>query len=268
MAVALYHNQRNIKYPFIYARPYSFSQPKKEKVLIRDAYTSINVQIIGVPDGVSPLATYTPIFNAPSSHRMVVYASSSLSKKELQHIDAEYKEDEKPHPYSLVTKINCKTNYTIPSSINYYKMFINATFAPDIYEYRLVTNRFEPARIMWDTITGKQYPVSLPSSSVTKVFVMPINFMRTGIKQGYFSLPNNLILWVFSKVPLAGKHYEVIIAPKITVLPTMNDRLKYNIELYFSQLQLHNIIYNNNQVVAYDNELIGVVGSLENIYPF
>lgn len=254
----LYTNVVNIgayKYPREYQTDISFE--KRTIIVNNEAHT---VTITGIPDGVSPLANEAIVPNA-SLKRLYIFADKQLNDDVLQAIDSIY--GRKPYPI-IYTRIVRQRLGVYPSN-NFYMSRGPLNSISDYVEYRYLQNRHQIANIAYDNETLSIYQMVLPKRPLL-VIIMPENFVRTGLKTGYFKFENNIIVRVFSQYLLAATQTDANDDGAVTAFTIDNDKVSSIVECFFSRLGIHKISSNSsNHIYGYDKYITFVVGSISNI---
>lgn len=263
ISTELYTNLNNIG-KYVYPREFLASVTFESKQLTTDGTNYTTVTITGIPDGVSPRANEAMIIKG-APRRLYVFSDQPLDASYLKTLDGFY--GRTPYPILTIGE-PCGRLDSVPKN-NFYLCYERPNVLTEFIEYRYVQNRHAITKIAYDASTGNVYSLILPNKTSYKpllVIVMPENFVRTGLKQGYFRFDNNLIVRIYSKYLLSSKLEDGNYNGYVSVITTDNGRLRGVIETFFSRLGLHVILSNEtNQIYAYDNFMTSVVGSVANI---
>lgn len=220
----------------------------------------IDVFITGVPDGVSPLANETLI--PPNSiYRLYIFADQKLDEEFLNTLDNVY--GKIPYPIiqadvangSVATYPKCNFNMCLgtPSNLS------------EFVEYRYLQQRHTISNITFDSANSLVYRMVMPEQPLL-VLIMPENFVRTGLKCGYFRFENNLIVRIYSKYFLSSRFTDDEDNGDITVYTSANTTLNSLVLKFFGRLDLHKISSNHSDhIYAYDRYLTAIVGSISNV---
>lgn len=259
---------------FQYARPYTTDLSKQLNFTDDGGLSHINVNVTGIPDGISPLANEatTPIINSQHLKRLYVFSDTQLDDSILSKIDNLYGKNH----YPIITAqipYGRKPLGVYPNT-NFYLCHGPPTVVSNFTEYRYVQQRHVPANCALDISTGDLYRLTLPHK-VLIVIVMPENFVQTGRRSGYFRFDNNLIVQVISKYPMASSNFspieqqrDIVPYPEVSQISTYDDRLRTMIEQFFTRMGMHKIVLSsesNNQIYAYDKYMTLVAGIVDNI---
>lgn len=254
----LYTNNANIgeyKYPREYQTDVDFE--KRTIIINNDAYM---ITVTGIPDGVSPLTNET-IIPIGRLRRLYIFSDKSLTESALQSIDALY--GRKPYPIHF-TQIVRQRLENYPNN-NFYMCKGPPNSISDYIEYRYLQHRHQIATIAYDSETLSVYQLVLPKRPLL-VIIMPENFVKTGLKSGYFRFENNIIVRVFSQFLLSSGQMDSHDDGAVTLFNKDNEKISNIIESFFSRLGIHKIASNSpNHIYGYDKYLTLVVGSIANI---
>ncbi|ATY70229.1 GrBNV gp35-like protein [Tomelloso virus] len=248
-------NTGNYNYPRQYATKVGYDQ----KEMTVDGVNFTNITITGIPDGVSPIANEA-LVNKNALRRLYIFSDNQLSDQYLESIDRFY--GKVPYPIVYCNVPN-DTLDTVPEE-NFYACDGPPSSVSQFVEYRYLHQRHLITNVAYDPNTNNIYKLCLPESPLM-VIVMPANFIRTGLKTGYFKFDNNLIIRVYSRYMLSSSN-AADDQNEITVFSNYNIRLKSTIEQLFSRFGMHKIVSNrDNQIYGYDKFMTMVVGSVSNI---
>lgn len=277
----LYKNAYNMS-KYAYARPYTTSITVAE---YRQMMTGgdeerpqfVDIYIVGVADGVSPKVHETMI-PVGTPRRLYIFSDTPLDEKTLSAVDSYYKGHRYPL-LSLITSCAQLDGSRVPMQ-NFYTAYADRGSEDEIeaavfrrqdamfVEYRYAQQRHTVANIYYDEFTNKVYRLALPADNAMLVLIMPYNFVRTGLKQGYFLFDNiDLIVRVYSKHLLSANQTsdnasEVL----VNDICTGNRRIMDIIRTFYSRMGVHNVYTpSDNQIVGYDKYLTLVVGDVSNI---
>lgn len=277
----LYKNAYNTS-KFAYARSYTTSITTGEyrQMMTGDDEERpqlVDIYIVGVADGVSPKVHETMI-PVGTPRRLYIFSDSQLDEKTLSAVDSYYKEHKYPL-LSLITPCAQLDRDRVPMQ-NFYTAFAGPDSQDEIeaavfcrqdamfVEYRYVQQRHTVANIYYDEFTNKVYRLALPADSAMLVLIMPYNFVRTGLKQGYFLFDNiDLMVRVYSKHLLsASQTSENASEVLVNDICTGNRRIMDIVRTFYSRMGVHNVYTpSDNQIVGYDKYLTLVVGDVSNI---
>lgn len=256
--VNLYTNVANIgiyKYPREYQTDVKFE--KRTILLNNEPYV---LTITGIPDGISPIANEA-IVQANHLTRLYIFSDKPLTDEMLQSIDILY--GRKPYPIIYTNVVRRKMD-VYPSN-NFYMCKGPPSNISEYVEYRYLQQRHQIATIAYDPETYSVYQMVLPKRPLL-VLIMPDNFIKTGLKSGYFVFENNIIVRVFSQYLLSSTQTNAHDDGSVTSFDTDNEKVSNIIECFFSRLGIHKISSNApNHIYGYDKYITLVVGSVANI---
>lgn len=266
----MYKNEYNAA-KYAYARPYTTSMTVGEYRQMMKQQRFVDIYIVGVADGVSPKVHETMI-PVGTTRRLYIFSDNPLDESTLSAVDSYYKES--PYPLlSLDTPCARLDGDRVPTQ-NFYTAFAGEEAAAnrrqdaEFVEYRYVQQRHTVANIYYDEFTNNVYRLALPADSAMLVLIMPSNFVRTGLKQGYFLFDDiDLMVRVYSKHLLSanrtsGAGEEVL----VNDICTGNRRAMDIVRTFFSRMGVHNVYTpSDNQIVGYDKYLTLVVGDVSNV---
>lgn len=257
--------------------------------------TTVNITIVGIPDGVSPLANRA-VIPTGTTRRLYVFSDSELDTHQLDMIDSLF--GKKPYPNfqcDLLTRANSLT--TFPKHNFYLRNdaldteFLNQspmvcpTMSCSYIEYRYLQQRHMMANICFNQYTGDVYRLVIPQPPMLCI-IMPKNFVCTGLKEGYFRFENNLIVRVYSRHLLSSELkddsttinnnnnntdmefnvYQQQPMVEVSIFDINNIKLNKMVRQIFGRFGLHKIdSFNCNHIFAYDKYLTMIVGSIANI---
>ena len=182
----------------------------------------------------------------------------------LETIDRFYGKE----PYPILycdAPVNILTNNDDIPKENFYLSNGVPSSLTTFVEYRYLAQRHLKTNIAFDVQTNTVYRLVLPEKTMI-VIIMPENFIRTGLKTGYFKFENNLIVRVYSSYMLSSANYIPKDTYEISVYNNSNVRVRSAIEQLFARFNLHKIVMKRpNQIYAYDKYMTMVVGSISNI---
>lgn len=274
----MYKNAYNTS-KYAYARPYTTSMTVGEyrQIMTEERTQFVDIYIVGVADGVSPKVHETMI-PVGTPRRLYIFSDTPLDEITLSAAESYYKEHRYPL-LSLITPCAHLDRDRVPMQ-NFYAALAGHDRADEIeaavfcrqdamfIEYRYAQQRHEAANIYYDEHTNKVYRLALPADSAMLVLIMPYNFVRTGLKQGYFLFDNiDLMVRVYSKHLLSASQTsdnagEVL----VNDICTGNQRIMEIIRTFYTRMGVHNVYTpSDNQIVGYDKYLTLVVGDVSNI---
>lgn len=255
----LYRNNANIG-NYYYPREYQTDDISATREMTLDGNDYINVRITGIPDGVSPLANEA-IVSTDCIYRLYIFAEQPLNETVLQALDKFY--GKKAYPI-IMTDTVCGVIDSIPKN-NFYMCKGTPSNISEYTEYRYLQQRHMLTNIVFDSETNSVYRLVLPERPQL-VLIMPNNFVRTGLKKGYFRFDNNLIVRIYSKYILSSALTEDSDVYEMTVFDIADTKLRSTIEGFFGRLGLHKIATNvNDQLYAYDKYITAIVGNASNL---
>lgn len=254
----LYTNLANVG-QYKYPRQYETSVTMDQKEITLDGTTFTNVTITGIPDGVSPLANEA-LIEKGAIRRLYIFSDQPLNEQYLTTLDSFYGKI----PYKITA---CSMPNTILPSYprnNFYLTRGPPSSVSEFVEYRYLSQRHLLTNIAFDINSNSVYKLVLPERPQL-VIIMPNNFIRTGLKCGYFKFDNNLIVRVYSRYALSS---DLMMDDnnEITSFSIHNLKLKSVIEKLFGRFGMHKIVSNSeNHLYGYDKFMTMVVGSVANI---
>lgn len=242
-----------------YPRDFKTDVTFDRKDLTLDGIQFTNITITGIPEGVSPLANEA-LIESGTPRRLYIISNTPLDTQYLDTIDKFYGKTPYPIRYCRAANTYLKS---YPKN-NFYMSDGVPSLVSNFVEYRYLNERHLISNIAYDPNTSAVYKLVLPERPLL-VIIMPSNFLRTGLKTGYFRFENNLIIRVYSKYILSSNEF-VDDSNEITSFTVDNLKLKTTIEQFFGRLGMHKIISNSdNQIYAYDKFMTLVAGSVANI---
>lgn len=220
-----------------------------------------NVSISGVPDGISPQANEA-LMSKNSILRLYIFSDRPLSEETLSTIDSFYGKEH--YPVLLCDTANMRLQNEYPKN-NFYMCQGVPSLVSEFVEYRYLQQRHTQSNICYDQQTGDVYKLVLPFRPLL-VIVMPKNFVRTGLKSGYFRFENNLIVRVYSRFILSSPYFDGNDSGETTVFNLERATLKSAVEKFMGRLGVHRIdSHTREHIYGYDKFLTMVVGSVANI---
>lgn len=262
----LYYNTNNLgryNYPREFqvdnkSDDYTYRQQQQHRVELDNVS---DIAISGIPDGVSPQANEA-LMPKNSVHRLYIFSDSPLGDQTLATIDSFY--GKKRYPILEADKPNAILTSNYPKN-NFYMCKGRPSVVSEYVEYRYLQQRHLMSNICYDSESGEIFKLVLPHRPQL-VILMPRNFVRTGLKQGYFRFDNNLIVRVFSRFLLSSQFYNDRDNGETTVFSMDDVRLKAIVEKFMGRLGMHKIDSNTtNHIYGYDKFMTIVVGSVANI---
>lgn len=259
---------------YVYARPYTTSITSSERPLTDDPEPRgrVDVYLVGVPDGVSP-RVYETLVPVGNTRRLYLYSQNRLPEDWLSVADASY--GERAYP-SLCLETPCARDCRTPQQ-NFYTTDTSNGDGGAVsrrrqdggafVEYRYVEQRHKAANIYYDEFNSNVYRLALPSDSALLVLIMPRNFVRTGLKQGYFLFDDiDLVVRVYSKHLLSSERESDTDEVLVNDVCTGNRRVMGIVRSFFSRMGVHTVYEpSDHQIVGYDRYLTLVVGDVSNI---
>lgn len=261
---------------YAYARPYATSITVGEHRQMTggdEEQQFVDIYIVGVADGVSPKVHETMI-PVGTPRRLYVFSDTPLDERTLSAVDSYY--NERPYPLlSLDTPCARLDGNRVPTQ-NFYTAFagpgsedtaVNRRQDTMFVEYRYAQQRHTVANIYYDEFTNNVYRLALPADSAMLVLIMPYNFVRTGLKQGYFLFDDiDLMVRVYSKHMLSANQTSETGEVLVNDICTGNRRIMNIIRTFYSRMGVHNVYTpSDHQIVGYDKYLTLVVGDVSNI---
>lgn len=249
--------------------------------------STINITIIGIPDGVSPYADRA-LIPAGTKRRLYVFSDEELDANHLEMIDSLY--GKQPYPNfkcDLLTQANTldtfpKNNFYMRNETmnealgNQSTTTCCPTMSCSYIEYRYLQRRHILANICFNPYNGAVYRLVIAKRPMLCI-IMPENFIRTGLKTGYFRFENNLIVRVYSRYLLSAHLAEPTTNPteldvqqqplvEVSVFDFNNVKMNKMVRRIFGRFGLHKIdSFNSNHIFAYDKYVTMIVGSIANI---
>lgn len=243
-----------------YPRMYQTDITYDNRQLTVDGTNYINIIITGIPDEISPIANEA-LISKGAIRRLYIFSNTPLDESHLKTIDSIY--GKIPYPI-LTASIACGHLTEYPKN-NFYLCEGVPSVISEFVEYRYLQQRHLVSNIAYDSLTGSIYRMILPERPLL-VIIMPNNFVRTGLKEGYFRFDNNIIIRVFSKYILSSPLENRNDSNEVSVISTNNYKVKTIIERFFGRLGMHKITSNSeNHIYGYDKYMTMVVGSIANI---
>lgn len=254
--------------PIVYGRPFADSSAKKdhqELTLDGETYKPFDIFVTHEDSYPSPIECkdrkqrdYSTLY----STRLYVVSNQKLTKKELLAIDNNI--GDVPFPifehkhYIGVINARPYINFTLcdgpPTTASHYT------------EYRHCKQRNIPSNRVYDMKSGAYRRLVLPGRPDELVIIMPGNFVRTGLKKGYFHFSNNFIVRVFSKHYLSSRTPPLKDNMNVTVININDEILRLRTRKFFAKFGLHNLFsITNDQIIAQDSKITLVVGSIANV---
>lgn len=254
----LYTNLTNTG-QYYYPREYQTDVTFDRKNLTLDGVVYTDITITGIPDGVSPLANEA-LIDRNAKRRLYIFSDTPLDDNYLQTIDKFYGKV----PYKNLKCLFPNTTLDSYPRNNFYMTTDTPSMISDYVEYRYLQHRHIMSNICYNASTNEVYKMILPERPLL-VIIMPANFIRTGLKKGYFRFDNNLIVRVYSKFILSSPQYEDD-TNEITMFNVHNKQLKTVVKKLFARFGMHRLVSNaENQLYSYDKFMTMVVGSVANI---
>nr|WDA64674.1 GrBNV gp35-like protein [Oryctes rhinoceros nudivirus] len=248
-------NTSKYRYPREYATDIAYDQ----KELTLDGLTFTNIIITGIPDGVSPIANEA-LIERNTPRRLYIFSETPLTDQYLNMLDKFYGKV----AYKIFTCDMPNTTLVSYPRNNFYLTNGQPSSISEFVEYRYLTQRHLLTNIAYDISTNFLYKLVLPEKPLL-VIIMPKNFIRTGLKSGYFRFDNNIIVRVYSKYILSSELTEDD-THEVTSFSTDNLKLVSIIEKFFGRLGMHKIVSNSNdQLYGYDKFMTMVVGNVANV---
>jgi len=262
--LAIYNNFINIGF-YKYPREYTTNIKYETKQLLLNGRNLVNITITHIPEGVSPLANEAVIEeNTPK--RLHIYSDAPISESQLLELDRLYGRSRFPLQtmnYAIGQQITYPRNNFYLSSDNEVP---NSTTT--FTEYRYLQKRNIKSNILYNNKTKQVYSLVLPERTML-VIIMPANFVRTGLKSGYFNFDGNLIVRCYSRYILSSELYNSQDTGEVTVFNTRNKRLTNSIKSFFIRLGFHNVqSISDNHIFTFDKYLTFIVGSLNNVLTY
>lgn len=229
------------------------------KELTTDGIAFTNITITGIPDGVSPLAN-DALVEKGSLRRLYIFSDTPLNEKYMHSVDQFYGRDH----YAITVGAMANTVVESIPNTNFYMSAGPPSSVTDFVEYRYMAQRHLLTNVYVDSSTNELYKLVLPERPLL-VIIMPSNFIRTGMKTGYFRYASNLIIRVYSKYILSSTLFEED-TNEVTKFNSYNSQLKSMAELQLSRCGMHKIVSSrNDQIYGYDKYMTMVVGSISNL---
>lgn len=242
---------------YFYARPFTTSVTYSARPGATRG--SVNVCLVGVPDGVSPRVREA-LVPVGTARRLYLYTDRPLKSAWLTIADATY--GEFPYP---VPALVAPCGRGIPTC-NFYTARGDGTFV----EYRYAEQRHTAANVCRDETTDTLYRFALPDDTVAPVvLIMPSNFVCTALKEGYFHFDTiDLIVRVYSKVALSSGRTSSSVdeVTFVNEIRTDNRRVADIVVTFYGRMGVHNVYsVGDDRIVGYDDYLTLVVGDVSNI---
>jgi len=288
MSTELYTNLvQNAK--FKYPREFRTDiNAESRQVTINGGTETILISILGIPDGVSP-ETNEALIPVGEYKRLYIFSATPLDSDTLATIDSFYGRVAYPILTTDVIAGNIEQQplvnfYMVNDVDKNYDINVRSNETNEIIgnlgddyvrgqpkststfvEYRYLDQRHLISNIVYDPNTGNVYNMVLPKQPLL-VIIMPKNFIRLGLKHGYFRFEeNNIIVRVYSKYILSASLENLDDNGEITVFSADNSRIRTIIERFLNRMGIHKIISNgDNQIYGYDQYLTMIVGSVSN----
>lgn len=255
----LYRNLANTR-QYYYPREFETDNSSLSRQITVDGNEYINVQITGIPDGISPLANEA-IVSTECIYRLYIFADQPLNETFLQTLDKFY--GKTPYPFITADSIYGVVD-GIPKN-NFYLCTNTPSNINNFTEYRYLQHRHMISNIVFNIETNSVYRLVLPEHPQL-VLIMPSNFVRTGVKKGYFRFDNNLIVQIYSKYILSSTLNDDSDTYEMTIFDVDDKKLRAVVEGFFGRLGLHKISTTaTDHIYAYDNYITAVVGNASNI---
>lgn len=259
---------------------------KNEIRLIDRNGTNVTIFIIAIPDGIG-LNVNSANVQLPCYMRLFAYTQSPLNDEELAKIDQFIAQRGTPYPILTIdpTIVTTTTLNFYPKN-NFYMAIGggggvgggvgvgSASSASRFIEYRYFLTRHCMSNILYDPKSGMVNRFVLPFTPPT-VLIMPNNFVRTGLRRGYFTNPSGLIVRVYARRALSCESASVtrLVDNVISLLPSASseDRVLAYARSLFARLGMHRVYTNRDedgdlvQIYAYDEYATLVIGRVDNL---
>lgn len=256
------YDQRTFCY---YPREFEMNEVYLNKTFT-DGESSVTFDVIGVPDGVSPLATEA-IVKEGTVKRMFIYSKTPITKASFFTAIDNFC-GKIPYP-----QITCKKEQGIPlgGSLPRENFYICSEYPPtttsSFIEYRYLKTRNSTSKIVFDHTNHTVFKMVLPEQPFLCI-LMPKNFVQTGLRQGYFRFENNLIVNVFSKYTLVSRlrRNESVHTTDLSIVNV--DKIQTLVNNLFVSFGMHKIVTEleaYNHIYAYDGLMTMVVGNVSNL---
>lgn len=250
-------------FKYTYPQPFQTDLTNEHKQLLRPNGTSFEVTVTGIPDGVSPIANEA-LVPKDVINRLYILSNVPLNAEDINLINEFYGKN----PFPIHT-VRASVGFLSPGEIPNRNFYVfsdnNLNSTTELVEYRYIASRYERAQVAVNIDSNEVY-AHVSATKCMIVLIMPENFVRTGLKRGYFRFEHNLIVRIYSNYLLSSKYSDQEDERAISVINTSNSRLVSAIQGLFAKLQLHKFIVGSlNQIYSYDKYLTAVVGSTTNI---
>jgi len=243
-----------------YPREFRTDIETENRQIVVNRFGSVWITITGIPDCISK-ETNEAIIPTGEYKRLYIFSDVELDEAILLDLDGFYGRE----PYPILNCENIIGNLDRYPSINFYMVDGTPMSTSTFVEYRYIKQRHIVSNLAYNKQTGDVYNIMLPRPSLL-VFIMPDNFIRLGLKHGYFHFENNIIIRVYSKYILSSRLEQAEDPGEITVFSADNSRVKTIVERFFNRLGIHKIVSNDdNQIYGYDKYITLVVGKLSNV---
>ncbi|AYP97951.1 GrBNV gp35-like protein-like protein [Mauternbach virus] len=243
-----------------YPREFRTDIDSEKRQIVVNRFGAIWISITSIPDCVSPEANEA-IIPIGEYKRLYIFSDIELDEAILIDLDGFYGRE--PYPIFKCDKI-IATLERYPLT-NFYMVHGTPMSTSTFVEYRYIKQRHIISNLAYNSLTGDVYNIMLPRQSLM-VLIMPDNFIRLGLKHGYFHFENNIIVRVYSKYLLSSRLEKFEDPREITVFSADNSRIKTIVERFFNRLGIHKIVSNDdNQIYGYDKYITLVVGNLSNV---
>nr|WOJ45354.1 putative gp35-like protein [Apis mellifera nudivirus] len=238
--------------------------------------TNVTIYIIAIPDGVA-LNVNSANIPLPCHMRLFAYANASLNDEELAKIDQFIAQRNYIKPYPILTIDTTVTLNSYPKN-NFYMISSGsrATSASRFIEYRYFLTRHVMANILYEPRNGGVVSKFVLPNAISPpiVLIMPNNFVRTGLRRGYFANPSGLIVRVYARRALSCERNGTRLMDNvISVLPSAasEDRILAYARSLLARLGMHRVYTNRDedgdlvQIYAYDEYMTLVIGRVDNL---
>lgn len=257
-ATELYTNLTN-KAAYRYPREFKTDIDVDHTEITLDGKTFIDITITGIPDNVSALANEALVAK-DTPRRLYIFSDVPLTEQYLHTLDRFYGKS----PYKIIECLTPNIQLSSFPKNNFYLTNEPPSSISEFVEYRQFKQRHLLTNIAIDHNTMFLYKLVLSQPQLL-VIIMPSNFIRTGLKTGYFRFDNNLIIRVYSNYMLSSELSDENVS-EITVFTTNDVRLNSIVEKLFGRFGMHKIGSNSDDhIFAYDKFMTMVVGSVSNI---
>lgn len=257
----LYRNPITL-FNYAYPQPFKTDLVNERKSLLRPDGSSFEITVTGIPDGVSPQANEA-LVPRNAMNRLYIMSNEPLSDQDIDLINQFYGKN--PYPIHTATRTIGQLDPEEIPYCNFYTFSGELNSVSELVEYRYIASRYERAQIAMNIDTREIHPY-VSATKCLIVLIMPENFVRTGLKRGYFLFKHNLIVRVYSNYLLSSAYSDSDDKRLVSVINTSNQKLVTAIQGLFAKLQLHRFVIGSlNQIYSYDKYLTAVVGSTSNI---